>query len=498
MGIVRVVDSTITQKIRDDMSERELKMSNETTIRDVVIKVSFEQATSSPLMSAFETVQAQADSAQKAIVEVTKAIQQFQTTAAGATTGNVSNANLIGLNPFEAGLRVPDFSRSFTNDPAHGAAANHISMKNTFEVSSSQGNSGLSQLADATKQLNWLKSAALGAAEAKQTLRNASDGLTPQLGKLATIVRSGATAVENATMAIGGMAQSAMAAGQTFSGRGDQLHKGLEKPTEQSRVRESGFGVASKPAVEPFGLSKKWMPERVFNAVGVTTTIDENEDSFLRQHAERKDPANARRSVTKGIVRRSQEELNTNQLILALNQQKDGVTVSEQREARAIAEKGRESLAEKMLKFGSADQATKASLREIQHKADQGVELNHLKTQRAESYGIGPSRQAHQQSLDAAMRPENAKLFPHDIELQNRRGQDASDAEAQPVKHEQDELTNQIGRLSDDMKQGTNRLIAALEQAFKVDDLIDSISTQIEAQVTELQRLRVRVNRNWF
>ena len=480
------------------MSERELKMSNETTIRDVVIKVSFEQANSSPLMSAFDTVQAHADSAQKAIVEVTKAIQQFQTTAAGATTSNVSNANLIGLNPFDAGLRFPDSLRSSTNDPAHGAAANPISLKNTFEVSSSQGNSGLSQLADATKQLNSLKSAALGAAEAKQTLRNASDGLTPQLGKLATIVRSGATAVENATMAIGGMAQSAMAAGQTFSGKRDQLHKGLEKPTEQLRVRESGFGVASKPAVAPFGLSKKWMPERVFNAVGVTTAIDENEDSFLRRHAERKaaaDAANARRSVKKEIVRRSQEELNTNQLILALNQQKDGATVSEQREARTIAEKGRESQAEKMLKFGSA---TKASLRGIQQKADQGVELNHLETQRAKSYGIGPSRQAQQQSLDAAMRPENAKLFPHDIELQNRRGLDASDAEAQPVKHEQDELTHQIGRLSDDMKQGTNRLIAALEQAFKVDDLIDSISTQIEAQVTELQRLRVRVNRNWF
>lgn len=283
--------------------------------------------------------------------------------------------------------------------------------------------------------------------------------------------------------------------------KADQLHKGLEKPREQSRVRASGLGVASKTAVAAFGLSETWIPERVINAVGGTTTVDEREDSFVRRHAERRaaaDAANTRRSVANGIVSLSQDELNTDQQISALKQQKHAVTVREQREARMIAEQGAESLTEKMLKFGSADEGTKASLREIQHKADQGAELNHLEKQLAESYGIGASQQARKQSVDSAMSPENAHLFAHDVELQNQREQEANAAESQPVQEEQDELTNQIGKMSDEMKLGTSRLITALEEAFKVDSLIDSISTQIEAQAAELQRLQVRINRNWF
>ena len=63
---------------------------------------------------------------------------------------------------------------------------------------------------------------------------------------------------------------------------------------------------------------------------------------------------------------------------------------------------------------------------------------------------------------------------------------------------EQTKLEDEIGKMSDEIKEGTNRLVASLEEAFKVDDLIDKISDQLEAQATELKRLQTKLARNWF
>ena len=297
---------------------------------------------------------------------------------------------------------------------------------------------------------------------------------------------------------------------QGDSDKAEKLHKSLEKPREESRVKASPLGEFATTAVSglmtisglisPATLAHT-IGGTVVNSLGGTTTRDETEDRFRRQKSALNaagDAANAKKSAADGIARLNQDEVNTRQQIMQLKQQKHGVTVREQRETRAIAEQGQESLTNKMLKFGSADETTKATLREIQRKADQGIELNHLEKGLADTYGIGASQQARKQSLASAQSPENAKLFAHDIEQQKQREKDANDAESQPVMEEQTKLEDEIGKMSDEIKEGTNRLVASLEEAFKVDDLIDKISDQLEAQATELKRLQTKLARNWF
>lgn len=278
----------------------------------------------------------------------------------------------------------------------------------------------------------------------------------------------------------------------------------LQKPREEARVKASPLGQFSTQmrgmlGMDETGIGSSWY-DSVVHMAGGTTTSDERMDSIGRHESQeiaKKTATEAQLAAQEGLLSLTEKESAVQERLLAAQKEKLTVTREEQREARMLAEQGQEALTNKMLKFGAADEATKATLRQIQAKADQGQELNHLEKGLAEQYGIGAAHQARQQSLALAQRPENADLFKRDFELQKGRQERAEQAEAAPVTQEQAELSTSIDNLAKERREEQKKMLDALERVIGTDEELVRVISRIEDWAKEKERALSKM-RNWF
>jgi len=280
-----------------------------------------------------------------------------------------------------------------------------------------------------------------------------------------------------------------------------EREKGLNKTREDSRVVASPLGRAlSSIVTQNGGLGEGMVPDTITNLFGGTSVRDEKIDRFDREQAAtqaQKDRVAAQEAAAQALVKIDQDELSIQQQIVALKEKKLGITREEQREARMLAEQGQEEVTNKLLQFGQADEATKASLRVIQQKADAGATLNFQEIGLANRFGIDASRQAREQSLDSANLPENIAMFQKTLELQEGRQKRAAEAEAAPVIQEQNDLAASIKKMSEGMVESRDRIIEALDEAFSLEDLADAIVQRANEQKKEKDRFLAKL-RNVF
>jgi hypothetical protein len=276
--------------------------------------------------------------------------------------------------------------------------------------------------------------------------------------------------------------------------------RSLNKTREDSRVVATPLGRAFSDVTSAVGLGEGMVPDFFSNLVGETSVRDEKVDRFDREQAAAqaaKDRVAAQEAAAGALVKIQEDELKIQQQINDLKEKKLGLTREEQREARMLAEQGQEEVTNKLLQFGQADEATKASLRVIQQKADSGATLNFQEIGLANRFGIDASRQAREQSLDSANLPENIALFQKTMELQEGRKQRAADAEAAPVIQEQNDLAASIKKMSDGMIESRDRIIEAMDDAFSLEDLADAIVQRANETKKEKERFLAKL-RNVF
>lgn len=276
--------------------------------------------------------------------------------------------------------------------------------------------------------------------------------------------------------------------------------RSLNKTREDSRVVATPLGRAFSDVTSAVGLGEGMVPDFFANMVGETSVRDEKVDRFDREQAAAqaaKDRVAAQEAAAEALVKIQEDELKIQQQIIDLKEKKLGLTREEQREARMLAEQGQEEVTNRLLQFGQADEATKASLRQIQQKADSGATLNNLEIGLANRFGIDASRQARDQSLESANLPENIALFQKTMELQEGRRQRAAEAEAAPVIQEQNDLAASIKKMSEGMVESRDRIIEAMDDAFNLEDLADAIVQRANETKKEKERFLAKL-RNVF
>ena len=280
-----------------------------------------------------------------------------------------------------------------------------------------------------------------------------------------------------------------------------EREKGLNKTREDSRVVASPLGRAlSSIVTQNGGLGEGMVPDTITNLFGGTSVRDEKVDRFDREQAAtqaQKDRVAAQEAAAQALVKIDQDELSIQQQIVALKEKKLGITREEQREARMLAEQGQEEVTNKLLQFGQADEATKASLRVIQQKADAGATLNFQEIGLANRFGIDASRQAREQVLGGVKNDDIQNMFGMTLELQEGRQKRAVEAEAAPIIQGQDDLAASIKKMSENMVESRDRIIEALDEAFSLEDLADAIVQRAAEQKKEKDRFLAKL-RNVF
>ena len=280
-----------------------------------------------------------------------------------------------------------------------------------------------------------------------------------------------------------------------------EREKGLNKTREDSRVVASPLGRAlSSIVTQNGGLGEGMVPDTITNLFRRTSVRDEKVDRFDREQAAtqaQKDRVAAQEAAAQALVKIDQDELSIQQQIVALKEKKLGITREEQREARMLAEQGQEEVTNRLLKFGQADEATKASLRVIQAKADAGKPLDWQEGGLAMRFDIDAAKNFRQQSLDSANLPENIDMFKETLRLQEGRKQRAAEAEAAPFIQEQNDLAASIKKMSEGMVESRDRIIEALDEAFSLEDLADAIVQRANEQKKEKDRFLAKL-RNVF
>ena len=277
--------------------------------------------------------------------------------------------------------------------------------------------------------------------------------------------------------------------------------EGLKKPIEDSRVTAGPLGRAlSSIVTQNGGLGDGMVPDALTNMFGGVSVADEKTDRFDRELANKKAQENAVAAQVKAqesLVKIQEDETKIQQQIIDLKEKKLGLTREEQREARMLAEQGEEEVTNKLLKFAKLDEATKASLRVIQQKADAGIPLNFQEIGLAEGVGIDASRTARTQVMANLKQDDIQKMFGMTLELQEGRKQRAVEAEAAPVIQGQDDLAASIKKMSEGMVESRDRIIEALDNAFSLEDLADAIVQRANEQKKEKDRFLAKL-RNVF
>lgn len=189
-----------------------------------------------------------------------------------------------------------------------------------------------------------------------------------------------------------------------------------------------------------------------------------------------------------------EERLSINRDLSAEAGRRLGIIREEQRESRESVEAGREDLLNKKLRLGRADEATKASLRQIQAKADQGIELNPMEGGLAEQYGIDAAQKYRQQALKSAELPENAGMLSEATKLQQGREGRLQDATSPKVQDEATKLEDMLESKGDEAANIIKSITARLEKESGFIELLQTLDHRITENEAALERLK-RKNR---
>lgn len=254
------------------------------------------------------------------------------------------------------------------------------------------------------------------------------------------------------------------------------------------------LGQASEDSYNPFG--QMWD----HSVAGETTLWDKFQHDKKLDITATKATASFERVESQSaaeMVKNDHERLSISREMSMEAQKRIGLIRDEQRESRLAAEQGREDLTNKMLRFGSADEGTKASLRNIQAKADQGQKLNHLEINLANSYGIDAARQARKQSLESAERPENARLFQEQAELQRGREDRQKEANSPKMQEAVEKMEQVLNSKGDEAAQIVTRIIDTMEHDHALVELLNTLERRITEQEDAIRRILAK-SRSWF